>query len=360
MQRVGYLYEKLLDIELIKYAIHCAAEDKTTHSNVAPVLADIDKYAKIVYDMFANDEVVLHEPRPIERYDYSCNKLRHIKVPRFFPDQIIHWCVMLVLQPVIMKGMYAYCCGSVPDRGGRLVKELVEKAVRDEKITTVAKLDVHKFFDSVDIERLYRMFERKIKDDRFLHLIKMILDNGGQGLPIGYYTSQWFSNFYLQGLDHYIKEELGAEYYVRFVDDMVILGTSKEQLWSIVHKIMKYLEGIGLELKGNYQVWPIDSRPIDFVGFRFYRDHTELRKKTYYKLCRRSRKVEKTGCVSVRQARGILSLRGMTDHIDAHKLREKIDSQTGGKPRLTSIVSHYDKKKNSEAINEKVQQSKVA
>lgn len=87
-------------------------------------------------------------------------------------------------------------------------KGYVEKAIRDKKMRYCAKMDISKFFDSVKPQILLDMLGKKIKDDKMLDLVAKILKNGGDKLPIGYYTSQWFSNFYLEELDHYIKEEL--------------------------------------------------------------------------------------------------------------------------------------------------------
>ena len=70
------------------------------------------------------------------------------------------------------------------------------------------------------------MFRRQIKDQDCLWLIDAIID-AVRGLPIGNYTSQWFANFFLQGLDHFIKEKLGVKYYIRYVDDLVLLGSNK-------------------------------------------------------------------------------------------------------------------------------------
>ena len=60
--------------------------------------------------------------------------------------------------------------------------------------------------------------------------LKIIIEEMRKGVPLGYFTSQWFGNFYLKALDHYIKEELHAEHYMRYMDDMVILGKSKKKL----------------------------------------------------------------------------------------------------------------------------------
>ena len=358
MKRIGHLYEKMCDIALIKYAIHKAAQGKTQKYYIRKVLAKIDEYALRIQDMLVNETVVLSPNRQIEIYDRSCSKTRMITVPKFFPDQILHWVLMLAIEPIIQKGMYRYSCGSVPGRGGMEAKKFVERALKDEKVRYVAKLDISKFFNSVKPKYLLPMFERKIKDKRVIGLIGKILENGGDCLPIGYYTSQWFSNFFLEGFDHFVKEELGIKYYVRYVNDMVLLDTNKRKLRKAIARMEAYLNEIGLHLKPNYQIWKVNSRPIDFVGFRFYKEKVVLRKKIFFRLCRRVRNVKKAGYITVSQARGLLSLLGWLTHINGWKFyREKI-YPFAPKWKLKKIVSNYAKKF-MEVIKNGIQQKEV-
>ena len=360
MKRVGYIYEKLCDIDLIKRAIRKAAQGKTQKHYIAKVLEKIDYYAEQIKVMLETDSVVLSENRYIELFDRSCSKLRQITVPKFYPDQIIHWALMLVLEPVISKGMYRYSCGSVPNRGGIEAKRFVERALKDTSVRYVAQLDISKFFNNVKPDILLSLFRRKIKDERLLSLIHKVLENGGDCLPIGYYTSQWFSNFYLETFDHYVKETLKIKYYVRYADDMVLLDTNKRKMRKAIAKMEEFLEKLGLHLKENYQVWKVDSRPIDFVGFRFYKNKTHLRKKIFFRLCRRVRKVKKTGYITVSQARGLLSLLGWLTHINGLKFYKEQIYKYAPKWKLKRIISNYAKKQNGGIHNGKsIQQRKV-
>lgn len=346
MKRVGHLYKTMCDVDFIKKAIRNAAKGKTARPYIRRILDDIDRYAQELKEMLETDNVELSPPQTREIYDNSCRKHRTITIPKFYPDQIIHWLVVTAIQPVLMRGMYRYCCGSIPNRGGIDAKAYVETAIRDEKMRYCAKLDISKFFDSVRPPVLLDMLRRKIKDERMLNLIGKILKNGGDRLPIGYYTSQWFSNFYLEGLDHYVKEQLHIKYYVRYVDDMVLIDGNKRKLRRAVAAIDEYLHGIGLKLKDNWQVWRLDSRPIDFVGYRFYKNKTILRKRIFFRLCRRVRKVKKTGYITPRQAMSLLSLIGWLQHINAHGFYKKYIFPYAPKNKLKRIVSNYSKQQN--------------
>lgn len=116
-----------------------------------------------------------------------------------------------------------------------------------------------------------------------LWLLDEIIDSA-DGVPIGNYLSQYFANLYLAYFDHWIKEEKGVKYYYRYADDIVILGSDKEKLQSLLHEMRAYLrDRLKLKIKRNYQVFPVDSRGIDFLGYLFYHSHTLLRKKKYVK-----------------------------------------------------------------------------
>lgn len=121
-------------------------------------------------------------------------------------------------------------------------------------------------------------------------MIDLIIDSSKNGLPIGNYTSQWFANFYLQDLDHYIKEDLHIKYYIRYMDDIVLFHRNKKELHKIKEKIEAFLEKEDLKLKENWQLFKTDSRPLDFLGYRFYRGYTTLRRGNCLRIRRRIKK----------------------------------------------------------------------
>jgi len=116
----------------------------------------------------------------------------------------------------------------------------------------------------------------------FFDWYHVFLVNGrwhGLGLPIGNYLSQYFANFYLTYFDHWIKEIKQVKYYYRYADDLVILSSNKPYLHSLLADIRTYLcDNLALDVKNNYQVFPVNKRGIDFVGYKFYHTHTLLRK----------------------------------------------------------------------------------
>lgn len=299
VKRIGYLYEKICDIDNIKRAIANSARHKTKRKYVQRVLADVDGCAEKIRETLVNRTFVPSPPHVKEIYDDSSQKRRTISVPRYYPDQIVQWAIIQVLQkPVLERGMYRWSCGSVPGRGTEAVRKfIISRYRRGKKIKYTLKLDIKKFFPSVNHDALKRDLARKIKDQDVLNLLGAIIDSGGDGLPIGYYTSQWLSNFLLERLDHFIKERCGVAHYVRYVDDMVLMDGRKRTLWKALNLIGTFLSdnGYGLTIKENYQLWKTHTRPLDFAGYRFYRSYVLMRKRAFYRLTRSAKRISKFG-----------------------------------------------------------------
>ena len=347
MKRVGYLLEKIADLDNLNKALYHACRRKRHKPFVREVLAHSDQYLKRLHDDILAGTVKLsvYAERPI--YDHSSHKERYIRIPKFYPDQILHWAVCLALKPVFMRGMYAYCIGSVPGRGGRCGKRYLDRVyARDKKIKYAMKTDIRKFFPSVSNDKMKALLRTKIKDKRALDLLDAIIDSGGEGLPIGFYTSQWLSNFYLEKVDHYIKEDLRIRHYVRNVDDMTFLDTNKRKLHRALRSIKAYLEGGGYHcrIKDDWQVFPTKARALDFLGYRFFHDKTLLRKRNYMSLMRRVRRVKRKGYCTVARARGISSQLGSVRELPHGKhLYLTLIKPVISKGQLSRIISRYDK-----------------
>lgn len=321
MKRTGYLFEEICSIENIQQAITNAAKGKKRRRCVNRVLNNRDKAAEAIRNLLISKQFA---PKPYNKFDIkdgASGKERTIYCPAFYPDQIVHWVVIQVLQPVIMKGMYALCCGSIPGRGMHYGKRYIERWLRRDRKNTkyCLKLDIKKYYPHIRTDVLKEKFCRKIKDKNALWLIYKIIDSHTEGLPIGNYTSQWWANFYLESVDHFIKENLHTVYYIRYMDDMVLFGRNKKELHEARKLIAGFIKPMGLTLKENWQVFKVDARPVDFLGFRFYRDRTTLRRRNALRVRRRVRKAYRKGKVTLKDARAILSYLGWIKHSDSRR-----------------------------------------
>ncbi len=181
-----------------------------------------------------------------------------------------------------------------------------------------------KFYPSINQDILKSKFRKIIKDKDTLDLIDLIIDSGKEGLPIGNYTSQWFANFYLQDLDHYIKEVLKVKYYIRYMDDMVLFSNNKKELKKMKYAIDDFLKNEGLKIKEDWQLFKTESRPIDFLGYRFYRGYTTLRRSNFLRIKRRAKKIAKKEELNFKDASAMLSYSGWLKHCDSYNYQQKI------------------------------------
>lgn len=324
-----------------------SSKGKRDQRRVKTIIDNADEYAEKIRNMLLTYR---YHPSPYIKKtikDGASKKERIIFKPNYYPDQIIHWALILKIQPIIMKGMYQYCCGSIPNRGTSYGQNALRKWLdNDYKGTKYClKLDVHKFYPSVDNELLKTMFRKKIKDKRCLWLIDAIIDSA-EGLPIGNYTSQWFSNFFLEGMDHFIKEKLQVKYYIRYVDDFVILGGNKRDLHRKMNRIKEYLNDINLEVKGDWQVFKVNSRPIDFLGLKFYRDKTILRKRTALRIARRLRKIAKKAALNYQDACAVVSYWGWIKRSDSYNFYHKNVKPIATIKQAKKVVREYAKARN--------------
>lgn len=203
------------------------------------------------------------------------------------------------------------------------------------------KLDVKKFFPNIDKAILKSLFRRKFKDEDLLWLLDDIVDSydkGNQkGIPIGSFTSQYFGNFYLSYFDHWAKEEKRIKYFLRYMDDIVILSDSKEYLHQLRKDIAEYLSvNLALMVKENWQVFPSTVRGIDFVGYRYFGEFTLLRTSTKRRLKkavkRLRRKVERGKALTLPNQSTVGSYNGILEWCDSTRLKEKTIKQfIGGK-----------------------------
>jgi RNA-directed DNA polymerase len=194
-----------------------------------------------------------------------------------FRDRVVHHAVLNHIEPILRRNFISQTYACIRGRGIHKALRDLNKSLRLKEDTMYClKMDIKKFYPSVDNTIMKSMLRRKFKDEQFLNLLNIIIDSC-QGLPLGNYTSQWLANFYLSGFDHWMKEVNGVKHYFRYCDDMVVLGSDKRALHHLRRDVSQYLRLINLELS-NYQVFPVGSRGIDFLGYKSYHSHILLRK----------------------------------------------------------------------------------
>lgn len=314
MKRLSNIYDQICSIDNLNLADQKARKGKSWQYGIQ--VHDRDRGANIerlhlmllskTYHTSEYDVFKIHEPKEREIY----------RLP-YYPDRITHHAVMNVLEPVFVSTFTADTYSCIKKRGIHAAAKAVRKALLDEQGTTYClKLDIRKFYPSVDHHILKQLLRRKFKDQDLLWLVDEIVDSA-PGLPIGNYLSQYLANFYLSYFDHWLKEVKQIKYYFRYADDLVILSGNKQYLHSLLGEIKHYLKtNLRLSVKSNYQVFPVAARSIDFVGYRFYHTHTLLRKSIKQRFARKMAK----GCNN----QSIASYTGWAKHCNSGHLLKKL------------------------------------
>lgn len=276
MKRIGNLYEQVCNIGMIEAADANARKGKYNYG-IKRYDEHKDKYNEKLLDSLVNHTFKVSEYDVFKIYE---PKERLIYRLPYYPDRIMQWDLMLTLEPIWTKIFIKNTYACIKGRGIHKCAKDVRKALdKDRKGTKYClKIDVRKFYPSIDHDILKSIIRRKIKDKDLLIELDKLIDSS-PGVPIGNYTSQFLANLYLAYFDHYVKEILRIRYYFRYADDIVILSDDKDYLRGSLEKIKKYLDNhLKLQVKPNWQIFPVDSRGLDFVGYVFRYDRTLLRK----------------------------------------------------------------------------------
>lgn len=288
MKRIGNLYEKIYDIENLRLADEKARKGKRLSYGVRRHDKNRDENIKHLHELLKNK---MFRTSKYNIFTITDPKEREIYQLPYFPDRIVHHAVMNILEPIWVKVFTKDTYSCIKGRGVHgLVRNLKEDLKDVEGTTYCLKIDIKKYYPSIDHEILKSILRQKIKDKDLMGLLNGIIDSA-KGVPIGNYLSQYFANLYLAYFDHWIKEETKVKYYYRYADDMVFLSDNKSDLHVLFEKIKIYMNtNLKLTIKSNYQIYPIASRGIDFVGYKFYHGYTLLRKSIKKRFARAVRK----------------------------------------------------------------------
>lgn len=315
MKRLGNLYETICSTANIELADKKARKGKRKKQRQIRAF-DMHRELNIhfIQEMLQQRT---YRTSPYKTFKVYEPKERLVFQLPYFPDRIVHHAIMNVLEPVFTAVFTADTYSCIKRKGIHGAARAVKRALKDKAGTQYClKLDIRKFYPNVDHDVLKALLRRKLKDNDLLWLLDEIIDSA-PGVPIGNYLSQYFANFYLTYFDHWLKEVKGVRYYFRYADDLVILAPDKQTLHKLLAEIREYLHSeLKLEVKGNYQVFPVAARGIDFVGYVFYHTHTLLRKSIKQGFARMM--ARNPNLLS------LASYRGWTNHCNSFNLLKKL------------------------------------
>ncbi len=289
------LYEKLFSENNLVKAFKKARKGKSKKDYVVNFELNLNKNLKILQEQLINKN---YYPSRLKKFIIRDPKTRTIH-SSIFRDRIIHHSIVNVLNPIYEKIFIYDSFASRKNKGTHLAVKRFEYfmnkvSCNGKKINKpfnnnsikgyVLKADIKHYFDTIDHEILIGILRKKIKDENLIELIRIVLHNfkgkeKGKGLPLGNYTSQFFANVYLNNLDYFVKNKLKVKYYIRYVDDFVILDKDKDKLEEYKIKIEKYLKNLRLELHQEKSEIHALRNGVRFLGYKIFYHYKLLRKR---------------------------------------------------------------------------------
>ncbi|MFU0784481.1 MAG: hypothetical protein ACFWT2_15525 [Thermoanaerobacterium thermosaccharolyticum] len=350
MKKYGYLYEQIYDYENLYLAYLEARKGKRYRQDVLEFSANLEENLiqiqnELIWKMYKVG-------RYREFYVYEPKKRLIMALP--FKDRVVQWAIYRVLNPLFDKTFieHSYACriGKGTHKAAHKLQYWLRKTDRKLEKYYYLKMDISKYFYRVDHSIALKIIEKKIKDEDVLWLLKEIIENEDKpfglplgtepgdcskdmrlydkGMPIGNLTSQLLANIYLNELDQFCKHKLRIKYYVRYMDDFIILHHDKKYLHRLKLEIESFLNN-NLELHTNKKTC---IRPttvgIEFVGFRIWPTHMKLKKKTAIKMKRWLKYLKKAyarGEVDFNTVNAtVQSYLGVLKHCNSYYLKQSI------------------------------------
>lgn len=337
--------------DVIREAFFQMRKGKTKRKEIIEIEKNLDENIEKMRVMLENtkpDDVTVEHPefafKPLYREPVEIierGKPRKLYKPSIW-EQWVHNIILVVLEPIFRKRFYehAYGCMSLMKSNHKKRRPVYMRKMEEwihGGFKYFLKLDIRHCYDNMKIKNVLNHLRSFICDEWVLFLIYrcyMLFDRYGNfvqemhGLCLGYRLSPWLCYSYLTDVDYLIQQECGYKKYMRYADDMVICGNNKKKMQVLLSKIKQALGKLRLRLKGNWQLCRFDykkkngnriGRPIDFMGFKYYRDKTFLRKHILYRMERVAHNISRMKLVYHKQAASICGTMGYITHTDCYK-----------------------------------------
>lgn len=292
MKRYGFLIEKVVQESNLEDAFRVVLRGKKNTKSVLFYKENRNFVLSQIKEELLQD---IYKPRGYNEFEVNEYGKTRIIQSLCFKDRIaLHAIINILRITFVDKMMIRDTYAGIKKRGIHDGLCRIKRALRDREGTRYClKLDLQKFYHSINQDILIKLLKNKIKDKIILNTLIRIIRSYDKGLAIGYHSSQLLGNFYLNGLDHFIKDTLKIKHYFRYCDDIVILSSNKEELHTIFSEVKNYIEvKLDLKIKKNYQIFPIDVRGIDFLGYVIRHDYVLVRKRIKIKAKRKLTKIK--------------------------------------------------------------------
>lgn len=291
------LYEKIYHKKNLILAYKKARKGKTKKDYVIDFEKNLIKNLLQLHEELKNQ---IYIPKPLQTFILRDPKTRKISKANF-RDRIVHHAICNIIEPIFDKTFIYDNCANRKEKGSLfaikrfdLFKRQITHNLQSEAFCL--KADIKHYFEEVDHKTLINIIKRKVRDKKVIWLIKRVIERErerhesiSKGMPLGNLTSQFFANVYLNELDYFVKHKLRTKYYIRYVDDFVILHRSKNQLGNWKKEINNFLRRkLRIELHKDKSRIIYLSHGVDFVGFRNFYKHKLLRRRNIRSMQRKT------------------------------------------------------------------------
>lgn len=261
-------------------------------------------------------------------------KIRRVQAPRVYGRVGCH-AIMVIVEKYTYPTLIKNTAASIKGRGMHWLHHIVETDVRQSAELTrfYYQCDIHHYYDSIEQWRMKNLIRKYISDPILLPILDNFIELLPEGISKGLRSSQCFANLFLSGLDHIMTSEVSSyklkqedgsfevrHLYYRYCDDIVMFASSKKELWRLRDMLVKEVGNIGLRIKPNEAIRPLDECGLDYLGYVNYRSHSLIRKRTKQKAARHLAKVKSRK----RRQSVIGSFKGMACHADCKHLYHKL------------------------------------
>lgn len=268
MKRAGKLYNSIISPDNLRLAFVKAARGKQGRAEVGHFRTNFEQNIQKLHEQLKQNEPDIGNYHFFQVHDPK----KRLICAASFPERVLHHAIITICEPVLERyAIYdSYAC-----RTGKGLRRAVRRSQYFcRRNSWYLKLDIHKYFDSIDHEKVIRLLSCRFKDKELLDLFTALLatyhTTPGKGMPIGNLISQHFANFYLGCMDHWLKEERKIKGYLRYMDDFVLFGSSKEKLKLEFIAVRDFIQqNLALRIKDD---WSLNrcSTGVPFLGFHVF------------------------------------------------------------------------------------------
>ena len=337
-KRINNIYDDALTFSKIRAAYFRTTKCKKNKSD------------RIKFGMYLEDNVLdIYKKLKNETYEIGKYNIFKVYEPKerviyslpFYDRVVQQLYVYEYIMPYMVPKFISTSFACVPGRGLHSCVNQLQKYIRITNriwgMPYFVKYDISKFFYTINRDILYEIIKKYYKDKKFLNLTKKFINiseeewDGQKGIPIGNYTSQYFANIYMNELDHYIKEKLKIKYYIRFMDDGILIVENKEKAKRVLEKIKKFVEDrLDLKLNKKTGYFPAKNGCV-FCGYRIFNDYKLIKRANILRVKRRirgwNREWRKGRYDFEKWNQSFNAWRGYSMHADSYYLMKRLRKQ---------------------------------